>query len=560
MAVDWERIGQPAFDRIVEAVVHRVHDAAARVEAVNGRGGDDGIDIKVSRGSRIRVFQLKYYPDGFPTASHKGRRGSIKASFTRAMRGEPEEWVLVVPCVLTPTERAFVRSLADGLAVEVQVWDRATLDGLLAVHADLEASFTRDQLFEAAKVYGQERALLMGGVDDVSARVRALGGQADGLDDHWTIDSARQGDTVVHTLRGKHPRAHEVSPVMFTLTGIGPLAPEQSEAVRRSLGYGLDEKVVLPHGAVEKVTVTGPEFLGRELENAEVRWGPTEEGPAAGVEADLVFLDGDQITASYPGKLKHLGLGSVGRSVRMELAGGRLQLLMPENPQTAASLTFSFSLEGLEPAAALRVLRLHRRMADGGIFEVRTGAGAVGGGEIPPSAEAVYRDFAQLQLFLEDLEVVQRHSEQYFPVPGELTRDERIVLRVARLLADGHCVVCPFLPEVRLTLNGRDTPATRALLGGEVQPLHLPCEAFPVQIAGRRLELGPVFVSHPEVAVAAGSRGPALAALTAGRGDGVEVGMRPVGGGRFRLVLQRSPNGSGMTPVPLGLPGFREPH
>ncbi|MER5720339.1 hypothetical protein [Streptomyces sp. NPDC002132] len=61
------------------------------------------------------------------------------------------------------------------------------------------------------------------GVDDVSARVRPLGGQADGLDDHWTIDSGRQGDTVVHTLRGKHLRAHEVSPVVFTLTGIGPL-------------------------------------------------------------------------------------------------------------------------------------------------------------------------------------------------------------------------------------------------------------------------------------------------------------------------------------------------
>ncbi|MEV5847425.1 hypothetical protein AB0M32_36225 [Streptomyces sp. NPDC051985] len=113
---------------------------------------------------------------------------------------------------------------------------------------------------------------------------------------------------------------------------------------------------------------------------------------------------------------------------------------------------------------------------------------------------------------------------------------------------------------MRLTLNCRDTPAVRAPLGGEVQPLHLPCEAFPVQIAGRRLELGPVFVSHPEAAVAADSREPALAALTAGRGDGVEVGVRPVGGGRFRLVLQRSPSGSGMTPVPLGLPGFREPH
>lgn len=360
MAVEWDRVGQPGFDRIVEAVVHRVYDRAAHVEAVNGRGGDDGIDIKVTCDSLVRVFQLKYYPDGFPTASHKGRRKSIKESFARAMRCGPQEWVLVVPCVLTAAERAFVRSLADGLPVGVEVWDRAKLDDLLAVHADVEASFTRDQLFEAAKVYGQERALLMDGIHDVSARVTALGGQADGLDEHWTVDFARQDDTVVHTLRGKHPRAHEVSPIVITLSGIGPLAPEQAEAVRRSLGYGLDEKVVLPRGTVGKMTVAGPAFLAREHQDVEVRWHPAEAAPLAGMDADLVFVDGEQVTASYPGTLQHLGRGPTGRSTRITLAGCHLRLLTPEDAGAAASLEFTFSLEGLEPAAALRVLRLHR--------------------------------------------------------------------------------------------------------------------------------------------------------------------------------------------------------
>ncbi|WP_406387610.1 hypothetical protein [Streptomyces sp. NBC_00887] len=50
MAVEWERIGQPLFDRIVEALVHRLYDAEATVEVVNGRGRDDGIDIKSPAG------------------------------------------------------------------------------------------------------------------------------------------------------------------------------------------------------------------------------------------------------------------------------------------------------------------------------------------------------------------------------------------------------------------------------------------------------------------------------------------------------------------------------
>ncbi|MFD3628608.1 hypothetical protein [Streptomyces sp. NPDC058698] len=78
--------------------------------------------------------------------------------------------------MLTAAEREFVLSLGAGQVVQVEVWDRAKLDDLLSVHADVEASFTRDNLLEAAMLYGQERALLMGGIGDVSARVTALGG------------------------------------------------------------------------------------------------------------------------------------------------------------------------------------------------------------------------------------------------------------------------------------------------------------------------------------------------------------------------------------------------
>ncbi|MGI5372573.1 hypothetical protein [Streptomyces iakyrus] len=117
-----------------------MYDATARVEMVNGRGGDDGIDIKVTHGSRVRIFQLKYYPDGFPTTAHKGRRKSIRP-VVRAGSAAPAVGVdFGVPCTLTTAEREFVTSLAAGQTVRVGVWDRAKLDGLLATHADLEAS------------------------------------------------------------------------------------------------------------------------------------------------------------------------------------------------------------------------------------------------------------------------------------------------------------------------------------------------------------------------------------------------------------------------------------
>ncbi|WRZ95663.1 hypothetical protein OHB54_45730 [Streptomyces sp. NBC_01007] len=93
MAIEWNRIGQPAFDRYVEALLHRMFDDSGQVIVVNGRGGDDGIDVQVTTEVGPRIFQLKYHPDGFP-GSLKGRRASIKKSFNRAMAHKPTERAL----------------------------------------------------------------------------------------------------------------------------------------------------------------------------------------------------------------------------------------------------------------------------------------------------------------------------------------------------------------------------------------------------------------------------------------------------------------------------------
>lgn len=45
VAIEWDRIGQSAFDRHVEALLHRMFDDTGKVIVVNGRGGDDGIDV-----------------------------------------------------------------------------------------------------------------------------------------------------------------------------------------------------------------------------------------------------------------------------------------------------------------------------------------------------------------------------------------------------------------------------------------------------------------------------------------------------------------------------------
>lgn len=314
---------------------------------------------------------------------------------------------------------------------------------------------------------------------------------------------------------------------------------------------------MLPRGAVESLTVSGPEWLSASHQDVEVRWRPAEMAPGAETEVEVVFLDGRQVTASYPGTLRHLGRGSIGRSVDVELAGGCMQLMIPDHADAPASLRFTFSLEGLEPAAALRLLRIHQRIVAGGAFHVRARAGVISGGDLPAKPEAARQEAAELRRYLEDLEVVQRHCEQYFPIPAELAPVDRITLRAARLLIDGHCVISPFMPSARFILNGQDSPVLRALLSGEPRAVRVECEEFAITLAGRRLDLGPVLFFHPRVT--ADDAQQALAALDSGHGDGQVVTVRPANKEHFRLQLQSATTRDEPVPAPLALPGFPEP-
>ncbi|MFE9322648.1 hypothetical protein ACIHDR_23680 [Nocardia sp. NPDC052278] len=49
-------------------LITRRYRHADSVIAVNGRGGDGGIDLEVRQGVRVRIFQLKYLPEAFSGA------------------------------------------------------------------------------------------------------------------------------------------------------------------------------------------------------------------------------------------------------------------------------------------------------------------------------------------------------------------------------------------------------------------------------------------------------------------------------------------------------------
>ncbi|MGN9796215.1 hypothetical protein ACTMTU_34720 [Streptomyces sp. OZ13] len=564
MAIEWERIGQPQFDRIIEALVHRLYEATAEVaHPVNGRGGDGGIDFNVRQGERLRIFQLKYYPDSL---EGRGRRASIKKSFKRAMEHEPYEWVLVVPCTLTPGERTFVEGLAGDQEVKITVMDRAVLDDRLAAHSDIERSLarTRDDggLLEYAKIMNRERDILAGGTDDLRTRVHDLGRVVDDLDPHWTLDFARQGAAVIQTLRGKHPRAQEVSPIAIRLKSRAQgIDADLAAAMERVLGFGAGEDLVLPPEAVERLTVEGPEWIAREYSNVGVIWRRGPQQITAGTEAEFAFLAEDAVTASYRGELTDFGEGTAGRTLALTIDGVNLQLMMPHSPGAPSTLNYSLEIAGKDTGTALRAISLHRRLLEDGRFHVSVAGHLVCIGNLTENtSDEALRDLADLRELVLDLEAVQRHCERYFPVPLEIPARERILLRLARRLVDGSSVINPFAKSLKCTLNGTGAPVLRGLLGsaGLFQATRPNC---PVTIGGHTLDLGPVRIFHPRITVDDAAE--ALAALDTGDFAGLELTLRPADGQCYRVILDSAletiPPEQPVPPAPYALDGYPEP-
>ncbi|MEV2193640.1 hypothetical protein AB0I02_22020 [Streptomyces phaeochromogenes] len=154
---------------------------------------------------------------------------------------------------------------------------------------------------------------------------------------------------------------------------------------------------------------------------------------------------------------------------------------------------------------------------------------------------------------------MQRHCESCFPAPLVYSGAERIDLRIARLLIEGRCVAYRSARTVTITLNGQDSPVLRTVLGPQPQCLGFSPPGFEVPVGGHTLDIGPVHLFHARVTADNGQQ--AIAALKAGRANDTKVVFRPQDGEHFRLYLADAPDDSRpLAPVPLGLPGYPDPH
>ncbi len=455
--LDWAHIGRETFDRVVDAILDR--EFGARGHAVDGRGGDEGIDYLVDDG-RL-VFQYKYFSDGFNSRA-TSRRKQITRSFTSALSDRIEEWVLVVPATLSPSERKFISSLEQAGGPSVAVWDRAILDGRLAKHEDL-ANYFRfgtdvEHLHAKAAAFLKNPVVRNG--DDVQARLSELRSDVADADPDWTFDVAIEGNTTRRTLRPKHPNAATRSPITITLGTSFESGSELGAAFLDGVKFGFTGQVSLPANTIREFRVSGPPLVSQAegaLEGLEILPAlPPNSWHDCDIE--LVGAEGEE-PVRYLGEIRGVAAGNQGFT--LELRVGRLisaMLRCPKPPVRAgkASVTVQ-SLVGVSPREAQEAAQFILDSAQ----RSRTRIVLPGIGDMLLSSLAAIasKDFIdgyqEPALLAEDLAVIEKYSGVRFRMPATYSPLERVRARNARLMFEGHAVADPGSHgTISLTLNG----------------------------------------------------------------------------------------------------------
>ncbi len=479
--VDWDTIGQPEFDRLIEALVPYQHPDGSDVQAINGRGGDGGRDVVVTEpdGRKI-IYQLKCFPEGFD-GKHAARRKQIsnpaknprdRGSLQHALEHHPDEWILVAPCNPSVSGWAWIEKLKREHKDRVKITfvGRAQLDGhkWCAGHQGIvRALHSRDEMLTKAAILNQEKAVLAH-AGDLADRVQALGGVADDVDPAWTWDFARVGDLTVQTLRAKHPSAQLTNPITGNFTVAG--SHDELSAFAGVLDYGSFTPIRIPGEMVTGFRMTGSQLV--ELDELESTLTALELHPEVHIpeerQASIRLLDeaGHPISTNS-GIVPRVSRGARGLTFEHVLYGAlTMTWRVPADQGTDGSVSTAFdSGRAADASFLLRAIKLDRDLTRAATVELRgRNTTLVRAGLTLQTGAVVDAESEERRAFIEtvdDLAYVQQATDTFFPVPESITGLDRVWLRVLRRALEGR--MC-FAPDAWTTLNMTIGPA---ILGGE---------------------------------------------------------------------------------------------
>lgn len=559
--IDWKHLDEQGFDRIVEALLVAHHGAqpGVRAYALDGRGGDDGIDVAVERDGAVEhIYQLKFFPEGFSSGWAHSRRPQIKKSFNRAVDKHPsvKQWTLVVPGNGTKEERKHVFAMRGSRQVRIGFLGQAELDGLMAEHPLVHAWATRAPLVDVLRQIKQEQAALVG-PNDLSERARALGTLANERSPYWgTTITVSSGETT-ETLYAKRPDAAEREPLQVSFTStFGPGRSALREEFTAAMDWGVTTPVRLPSDVVQRVERIGPEWFADETETAEVELHPVPVDPQP---AELRVLAGTgAVQASLSGSATAISGGRLGGTLTTRFRDClQFEWRMPRE-STSGSVQVSFESAGVPASDATAVLRLLDAMTEDATTELWVKGARLFATSIDLSGLV---DDDGLRSWFDDVAFLERTLGLAIELPEQVTAIERVRVRAVRLMLEGQCVLWPGVRDFSGTSTGELDDSVELALT-KMHMVAMTMTEFPLTIGDATYSVGEVQIFHPRMEVEGGAE--ILASLRGGEGEGLRMRHVPMDGTAFRAYSPprwrerwRDPNRP-LVPDPWNVPGVNE--
>lgn len=558
--INWATIDEKTFNDLVEALLVMEYTAGGLVaQAIDGRGGDGGIDVDVRARKTwqiVNIFQLKYFPGGM-SGGHVKRRDQVRESLNRALEEEkPPVWTLVTMTKVTARERKAVRGMRSGRVVRIDFVGPPELDGLLGRHPEIYERFFGDRTARALQAIGRPEAALKK-PDDLAHELGRLRAVADARSQHWGyafgVDAL---GAVTQTLFAKRSDAAEREPLGIQLdASFGPDDRELADKFASLLDYGSGKEIVLPGHVVSELRQVGPEWFEKTLKPAEVRITRSQEETKAPSTLTLFDARGE-LVHSANSVATTVSRGVIGWSLQQTVSEAlQLEWRVPDDHAQPGELTLELDSIGVSAREVRRAARFLDALGTAHSLELAVGSQTVTkvelvDGELTP-LEPEFKEFVQ------DLCELELQLDTTIVLPSdEVSLRDRKWARVAVLLLRGEATPHPYAEAYTGTLTGEDAPGLRELLGGN-GILLIQDSRWRVELFGTTLELGRINTFGYAVEV---DDGPEIgSALDRGEAEGMKIRVVPPGGQPFVMYRPASMAAdASIVPHPWGLEGVSE--
>jgi hypothetical protein len=537
--IRWAKLDEDDFNRLVETLIVKSDTTGGlRAQAIDGRGGDGGIDIDVrveATGQLTHIYQLKHFPEGFSNG-FKHRRRQIADSFEKAMAESPPVWTLVVPRNPTVAERRSVFAMRQGRRVRIRIMGPAELDELLSRYPEIDAYFQRDHAIEALRAVNRpEAALAKPG--DLAAELARLAAGLDRRSLYWATSFHTDPDgTIVETLQPKRPDASEREPLSMSLRArFGPDYKDLQHEFEDKLKYGGSGTVVLPPQVIAELRREGPEWFAETTTGGELHVTSVGDRRTRPVVVESIDPAG-RTTARLAGVTELVDRGSGGATVETALDGGlRLVWRFSDDAAEGGALTFSADPIEATPREVRRAIRLVQAMKAGTRLRLVIDNGpAIEVGLAEDLSLGIEAGFVE---FIEDLCTIDDHFDVGLRLPAAgIDKSDRLWARVLVRMLNGEPTPMPMADTFSGTLNGQPSEGLdHSLRNGAAICISHP--DWSLELLGHKLQMGLVYVYSGRVHIDDAAE--ILRALEEGTAADRTVTLRPDNGEPFLIYAPR---------------------